>query len=188
MKKIVLVFALACFALVSCKNEIKKEETKTNVATENIKEASFEISGMTCEMGCAKTIASKLSKKEGVIDANVVFADSIATVKYDASKIDKAQIASFIEGIADGKTYKAKSCKTKKTCNKTKAECDSLKIDCKTKKASCDKKKECNKTKEQCDSIKKTECNKKKKEGKECHTAKAEKKSCKTSCKKSCCA
>lgn len=180
MRKIIFVFALACFALTSCKSQGKKEGTETNAVAENIKEASFKISGMTCELGCAKTIASKLSKKEGVIDAKVVFADSIATVKYDASKIDKAGIASFIEGVADGETYKAKAtCKTKKPCNKTKKECDSLKIDCKKKKectktkaqcdsikkASCDKKKkECDKTKAQCDSVKKAECSKKKKE------------------------
>lgn len=167
MRKIIFVFALACFTLTSCKSQGKKEGTETNAVAETVKEASFKISGMTCEVGCAKTIASKLSKKEGVIDANVVFADSIATVKYDPSKIDKAGIASFINGMADGETYKAKaSCKTKKACNKTKKECDS------TKKASCDKKKkECTKTKAQCDSIKKASCDKKKKE---CNKTKTE--------------
>lgn len=139
MKKILFVLALATMAITGCKNEAKKDDKKTETVAENIKETSFKISGMTCETGCAKTIASKLSKKEGIIDAKVIFSDSIAKVKYDASKIDQAKIKTFVEGIADGKTYK--TCTIKKECSKAKKQCDT------TKTASCDKtKKENNKS------------------------------------------
>ena len=47
---------------------------------------SLAISGMTCQIGCAKAIQSKLSKKEGVADVVVVFTDSIATITFDSNK------------------------------------------------------------------------------------------------------
>lgn len=105
MKKIVFVLALVGLIFVGCKSEAKKQDKKEEVLATNLQQSAFKISGMTCEVGCAKKIQSDLSKKEGVVDAKVVFLDSIATVKYDAAKIDRAGLATFIEGIADGKTY-----------------------------------------------------------------------------------
>ena len=110
-QKIVFAFALISFLVVGCKNEAKKEvinkkEQKTTVAA-NPKELSLSISGMTCEIGCARKIASDLSKKEGVLQADVVFNDSIANVKYDANITNKADLIAFVEGIANGKIYKA---------------------------------------------------------------------------------
>lgn len=182
MKKVILAFIMVSLTIVGCKNEEKKENTNKTVA-ENIKDTSFKISGMTCEMGCAKTIESKLAKKEGVIDAKVVFADSIATVKFDASKINEKEVMTFVEGIAGGNMYKT----CKKTCNKSKEECA-------TKKDS----KDCSATKDAkaCPpGCEKEGCNTKKTEAKGCPpgcekkdcTAKAEKKSCKPECKKACC-
>ena len=95
IQKIILALTFVSFLAVGCKNEAKKEETsktpKTEVAA-NAKELSLNISGMTCEIGCAKKIASDLSKKEGVLDAKVIFNDSIATVKYDANITNKADL------------------------------------------------------------------------------------------------
>ncbi len=68
---------------------------------------SLNISGMTCEIGCAKTIQSKLSKKEGVASAKVVFTDSIATINFDANKTSTEDLTAFINGIAGGDLYKA---------------------------------------------------------------------------------
>ena len=140
--KIFLVVALVSTAMVSCKNEAKKEDaTKTEEVAANVQEASFAISGMTCEIGCAKKIASDLSKKEGVVDAKVIFADSIATVKFDATKTNKAELMAFVDGIAEN-MYKtsevnAKVCKEdcKMACcaTKTEAEKAACKADCKMK-------------------------------------------------------
>lgn len=102
IQKILFSFALACFLLTGCKSEVKKE--KLPVQKENV---SLAISGMTCEIGCAKTIQSKLSKKEGVIDAKVVFTDSIANIAFDANTTSKEDLASFVSGIAGGELYKA---------------------------------------------------------------------------------
>ncbi len=138
--KILLALILVSSFAVSCKKEVKKNEEKKQETAQSIQEASFAISGMTCEIGCAKTIASKLSKKEGVIDAKVVFNDSIATVKYHADKTNKKEIIAFIDGLVDGKTYKSsevskKECsvKEKKECSKkAKKECHSKKETAKT--------------------------------------------------------
>ena len=81
----------------------------------NIQTVSFAVSGMTCEIGCAKTIQSKLSKKEGITDAIVVFTDSIATVSFDSSKTSTKEISSFITGIAGGDAYTASELKPKKS-------------------------------------------------------------------------
>ena len=68
---------------------------------------SIHISGMTCEIGCAKTIESKLSKKEGVASAKVVFTDSIAEVEFDRTKTSSVDLINFINGIAGGDSYVA---------------------------------------------------------------------------------
>lgn len=214
MKKIVFMLTLVSLVAIGCKNKPKQEENKTVVSTEeNIKKSSFKISGMTCEIGCVKKIQSDLSKKDGVIDAKVVLKDSLATIKYDATKIDKAGLATFIEGIADGKTYQVtkisdvKSCaksnasaKGKKPCSPNcKKECGSKK---KEGKQACkpDCKKKCEKAKatgkKPCSPNCTKECGSKKKEGKQackpdckkkCETAKATgKKPCSPNCTKEC--
>ncbi|RLK03018.1 cation transporter [Tenacibaculum discolor] len=143
--KILFALAFVSFLAIGCKNEAKKEEAtkeqKTEVAAD-AKELSLSISGMTCEIGCARKIASDLSKKEGVLEANVVFNDSIATIKYDANKTNKADLIAFVEGIGSGDMYKAsettkkadkKSCDAdcKKECStKTEAEKKACKEDC----------------------------------------------------------
>ncbi|MEE4001161.1 heavy-metal-associated domain-containing protein [Tenacibaculum sp. FZY0031] len=145
IQKILFALVFVSFLAVGCKNEAKKEESnqeqKTAVAAD-AKELSLNISGMTCEIGCARKIASDLSKKDGVLEANVVFNDSIATIKYDANKTNKADLIAFVEGIGSGDMYKAsettkkagkKSCDAdcKKECStKTEAEKKACKEDC----------------------------------------------------------
>ncbi len=71
LKKFLLVASIIGMMSVGCKNETKSE-AKTPAQKEQVaakvEEANFAISGMTCEIGCAKTIASKLSKKEGFVE------------------------------------------------------------------------------------------------------------------------
>lgn len=136
IKKIVFALCLVSFTFLSCKTEGKKDATKVENETKIAKAemVSLNLSGMSCEMGCAKVIESKLAKKEGVLNAQVIFADSIATVKYDANKVNKADLISFVESIGDGTTYKASET-AKKACEADcKKECDSAD---KTKKQAC---------------------------------------------------
>lgn len=136
-KKIFFSVAIACFVLTGCKNDVKKETLAVNK-----QQVSLAISGMTCEIGCAKTIQSKLSKKEGVLDAKVIFNDSIANIEFDANTTSKKDLIAFVDGIAGGEMYKAseasKMVSTSHTCT------DACKKDCENKMAS---KKEC---KEDC--------------------------------------
>ena len=175
-KKILFSVAVVFFILIGCKNEAKKEALPVN--KQNV---SLAISGMTCEIGCAKTIQSKLSKKEGVLNAKVIFKDSIANVEFDANTTSKKDLIAFVDGIAGGELYKAsenaQSCKGKNKANCANKK-DCKKADCKKKDCSADKK--CD-TKKQC----KPDCKK--------PCCSADKKSdtktaCKPDCKKACCA
>jgi Cu+-exporting ATPase len=108
------------------------EITKDSIAN-NLSEASFSISGMTCKMGCAKTIEKNLSKMEGVQQASVDFETSLATVLYNSSIV---QTDDFIQTVINtGDTYKVSemknssskksSCCAKEGC--TKAQCSKKK-------------------------------------------------------------
>ncbi|CAM1358405.1 conserved protein of unknown function [Tenacibaculum soleae] len=172
IQKIIFALTFISFLAVGCKNDTKKEETskeeKTEVAA-NAKELSLSISGMTCEIGCAKKIASDLSKKEGVLKANVVFTDSIATIKYDSNVTNKADLIAFVEGIGSGDMYKASETSKKACSAKTDAE-----------KEACVKKGTCKKgDKKNCMTGCKKEC---------CAKTKSEKTACATDCTKPCCA
>jgi len=110
---IVLVFGTL---FVSCKTnttENKKTDTdfKKGVVAKNIQSVNLSISGMTCEIGCAKTIESKLSKRVGVANAKVIFKDSIATVQFDANITNKEELITFVNSIAGGSMYAAKETK-----------------------------------------------------------------------------
>ena len=174
IQKIICAFAISAIMLTSCKPEEKKVEAKEVVSKENTKQIAFNVSGMSCEIGCAKTIESKLAGKEGVLDAKVVFTDSVATVKFDDTKINKAGLIAFIEGVGDGTSYKATEIVAHKAC---KADCKMA--CCETKTAV---KKMCNMTcctdKTQAE---KEDCKM------ECCDVKDVKQACATDCNKECC-
>lgn len=156
-KVLLFSIAISCFILTGCKNQPKKEALPTN--TQNV---SLAISGMTCETGCAKTIESKLSKKEGVLNAKVIFKDSIVNITFNADKTSTKELISFVNGIGGGlyKAYESSKNSKGKGCSATKKEC---KPDCKKK---CEAKKGCKKA---------------------CSASKKAKKECKPDCKKECC-
>lgn len=111
MKKAMYILSIA-FVLFSCddaKKEISGEKSgieKPEVAA-NYKSIEVEIEGMTCEIGCAKTIESKLSKTEGVKYSKVNFEAKVGQFTYDENKISKEDIAKKIAGIGGGDLYKA---------------------------------------------------------------------------------
>ena len=118
-KSVFLSLILSCLLIWSCSDKTKKlnnEDVKSGVLQmAEIQTVSFAVSGMTCEIGCAKTIQSKLSKKEGITDSIVVFSDSTATVSFDSSKTSTTYISSFISGIAGGDAYTASELKPEKS-------------------------------------------------------------------------
>lgn len=111
MKKAMYILSIA-FVLFSCNNnkkEVSEEKSgieKQEVAA-NYKSISIEIEGMTCEIGCAKTIESKLSKTKGVTYSKVNFESKVGQFTFDENIISKEDIAKKIAGIGGGALYKA---------------------------------------------------------------------------------
>ncbi len=115
--KTILAFAIVSLLTVSCKKgaEIKEEITEKEVAApkkevviapENVQTANFEIEGMTCAIGCAKTIEEELGALDGVQKATVDFDSKKATVVFDKTIQNQESLTKVVEATADGKTYK----------------------------------------------------------------------------------
>ena len=118
-QRILVLILTVTFSLTACNTPSKKKPEVKEIAAPNPQKLAFNISGMTCEIGCAKTIQSKLSKKAGITSAKVIFNDSIAFVEYNANAISQDEITSFVNGIAGGDLYKAKNAKSVTTFNET---------------------------------------------------------------------
>ena len=117
LTKTILTLAFVSLLTVSCKKEAAKEKVTAEkeagapkkevvIAAENVQTASFEIEGMTCAMGCAKTIEEELGAMEGVQKATVDFDSKKATVIFDKTIQNQDNLTKVVEATADGKTYK----------------------------------------------------------------------------------
>ncbi len=111
MKKIILLFAFSLLVF-SCKETKKETVNKNNEVQEQedvalFKSVEIEIEGMTCEIGCAKTIQSKVFKMDGVTYSNVSFKTKTGQFTYNENKISKEDIVKKITGIGGGDLYKA---------------------------------------------------------------------------------
>lgn len=112
LQKIIFLFAIIGFLTTGCANKSEKTTEKTETLAANPQKVALNISGMTCEIGCAKFIQSKLSKKEGVMQAKVIFKDSVANIAFDANKTSKKELIALVDNLADGELYKASEQKT----------------------------------------------------------------------------
>ncbi|WP_395077250.1 heavy-metal-associated domain-containing protein [Flavobacterium sp.] len=115
--KLTFAFLIAIGALfVSCKKEIAQTKLETATTTSNqiakAETTSFNIEGMTCAVGCAKTIENKLAGLEGIQKATVDFDKKTATIQYDAAIQTPEKLVEFVEAVADGKTYKVSNVKS----------------------------------------------------------------------------
>jgi periplasmic mercuric ion binding protein len=114
--KSILALALSGMLFISCKetgsaaknegNNAVAATEKTPVSTEKLETASFNIDGMTCSIGCAKTIEKELAGTAGVQKATVDFDKKTATVEFDNSVQTPESLVKIVEEAADGKTYK----------------------------------------------------------------------------------
>ena len=96
----------------SCKNDrpqSAKTVEKAQMLPENLKKVEVMIGGMTCEIGCARMIESKLSKANGIKFVDVSFQDSIAKIEFDSSVLSQKAITGIIENVAGGGIYKVKN-------------------------------------------------------------------------------
>ncbi|WP_055442762.1 cation transporter [Lacinutrix himadriensis] len=171
MKQIKKIAAIAVIALAafSCKNETKAEVVTVETAVETAKaeldpnatyaKAEFTIEGMTCAIGCARTIEKKLAKMEGVKSAKVDYDKKLAMVEYDNAKVTTTSLEETVTKV--GETYTVKEMKTVESFTGKKAE------------VSTDKKTAC------AADCKKACC---------ANKTDAEKAACSKDCKKACCA
>jgi mercuric ion binding protein len=116
MKKSLLILLLFSF-IFSC-DSVKKDapiekkaEIKEEVAA-NYKSIEVDIEGMTCEIGCARTIQSKLSKFPGVTFSKVSFESKKGQFTFDTNKVSQEDIVNKISGIAGGDSYSVINTKT----------------------------------------------------------------------------
>ena len=121
--KSILTFLFVSLLFAGCKE--KTIETTTSFSTEtsapkakkeitaaNLQKASFTIEGMTCAIGCAKTIQEELSGLEGVQTATVDFEKKLATVSFDKTKQTPESLTKVVQAIGDGKTYTVSNMKS----------------------------------------------------------------------------
>lgn len=138
MRYIKHYLAIAAIALTTfaCKNEASPEiktvevETTTETDTKTLDpnatyaKAEFSIDGMTCAMGCAKTIEKKLSTTDGIKSATVDFDRRLAMVEYDEAKVNATTLKETVAKAGDMYTVKdiktVDTFSTEKTC---KADC-----------------------------------------------------------------
>ncbi len=151
-KNIIVVFLLAV-SFIACKNETAPEvvtiesEVSDDTALASMEldpnatyaKAEFTIEGMTCAMGCAKTIEKKMAKLDGVKSAKVDFDTRIAMVEYDEAKVTPTTLEEAVKKA--GEVYSVTDMKSVDSFETEKKACDK---DCK--KACCADKTEAEKT------------------------------------------
>ena len=125
-KNSILTLAVASILFVGCKeksNETDLKETAVNtevvapkvkkeIAAANLQTTSFSIDGMTCAIGCAKTIQEDLTALDGVQDAKVDFDTKLATVTFDKTVQNQEKLTKVVESAADGKSYTVSNVKS----------------------------------------------------------------------------
>lgn len=177
---------LACKPTTDNKRNLEKVDTPVNLSTINL-----DIKGMTCQIGCAKTIESKISKLEGVSESKVSFEEGKGVFVVDTNKTSKETLITTINSLVGGETYTA----TESENNTLDKEC--VKPCCATegKSAKVSEESCSNKSNESCDVKEKTACSNEcadkcdHKQGESCADNKELKKkeSCEVGCKKACC-
>jgi copper chaperone CopZ len=116
ISKLFMLMSVIATLAISCKKEVAadataKTETKVIAEAKKPAKAMLTVEGMTCAIGCAKTIEEDLSKMEGVQKAVVDFDTKIATIDYDAAVLTPDNLVKTVTSAADGKTYTVSSVK-----------------------------------------------------------------------------
>ncbi|RSK41794.1 heavy-metal-associated domain-containing protein [Mangrovimonas spongiae] len=122
MKHLKYFFAVVTISLltIACKENTTTPEVKTvEVETSKTKKlnpnatfakAEFNIDGMTCAVGCAKTIEKKLANMDGVKSATVDFDKELAMVEYDVATVNTSSLEETVKKAGD--MYSVKNMKT----------------------------------------------------------------------------
>lgn len=98
------------FGFISCENTTIEAEIISQDITEltpiHNSTSQFSIEGMTCEIGCVRTVKSHLSKMDGVLRIEMDFDTArtidFSTVEYNNKIISAEEMQTEIESIANG--------------------------------------------------------------------------------------
>lgn len=123
IKKSIVTLVLTSVLFVGCKEKstetvsteaatTEAPKVKKEIAAANLQTASFSVEGMTCAIGCAKTIQEDLTGLDGVQKATVDFDTKLATVTFDKTVQTPEKLTKVVEAAADGKTYKVSNIKS----------------------------------------------------------------------------
>ena len=118
--KNLIVAMLVLFSVVACKNSVdpevksismdgQEEVAKVDYVEANLAKVKFNIDGMTCAMGCAKTIEKKMAKMDGVKSAKVDFENELAMVEYDEAKVSPESLEDVVTKVGGGDVYIVKN-------------------------------------------------------------------------------
>lgn len=120
--KNILAIVLVATIFIGCKNEAKPEVeiVEIETATKTLKKeldpnatyakAEFTIDGMTCAIGCARTIESQIAKMDGVKSAIVDYERRLAMVEYDEALVNHTSLEATVTNTSD--IYKVSDMKT----------------------------------------------------------------------------
>lgn len=89
---------------VACSDANSSSETtleKSIIDPAKVLAVDYKIEGMTCKMGCAKTIEKTIAGLNGVAASSVNFDEEKGHFEFDASLISEKEIISAIENVAD---------------------------------------------------------------------------------------
>jgi len=144
----ILCITFLMLSFFGCKPTSKKTTVDQNLPAK-IETTSLAITGMTCEIGCAKTIESKIAKLDGVTTSTVDFKNKKGTFSYDSNIITEKEITNKINNLLDGKTYLASKIECKKKCESIEKKCcdTNLEKECAIKRCDTLKKPDCDSTK-----------------------------------------
>ena len=115
----ILTIVLVVTVFTACKSEVKPEVEIVEVETTAKKEldpnatyakAEFTIDGMTCQIGCARTIEKKIAHMDGVKSVTVDFERRLAMVEYDEAIVNHSSLETTVTKTAD--VYKVSDMKT----------------------------------------------------------------------------
>lgn len=119
--KSLCIVAVLALSFSACKDEAKPEVKTVDVEVSEkdvaqtldpnatYAKVEFGIDGMTCAMGCAKTIEKKMAKMDGVKSAKVDFDKKMAKVEYDEAKVSPESLEKTVTSVAD--VYKVRDMK-----------------------------------------------------------------------------
>ena len=99
MKKVLLPI-IVILLIGGCSQSCKKskessDETKVEIAAENLDQLTLNVKGMTCE-GCENAVVASINKLDGIQEATASHTEESTVVSFDPGKTDKEAISQAI--------------------------------------------------------------------------------------------